>query len=142
MSDQDDPRDAQQTFLTLAALADGEPVDPGDLTGALADPAAREYLVDLIALRQAVERMSAVPGPRWHRRPLFSTRAGWLTAAAAVVISVTTGYVAGQRVAARTLAAPAIETFVDLGSPAAAPQPTRVIPLRPGIDWTETAERK
>ncbi len=142
MSEQDDHERADQAFLTLAALADGEQVDPGDLRDALADPAARDYLVDLITLRQAVDKMSAATEPPWHgRRPLW-TRVGWLAAAAAVVISVATGYLAGQRIGARTLPAPAIETFVDVGIASVAPAPTRVISLRPGVDWTETTGGK
>jgi negative regulator of sigma E activity len=142
MSEQDDRERADQALLTLAALADGEQVDPGDLRDALADPAARDYLVDLITLRQAVDKMSAATEPPWHRRRPLRTRVGWLAAAAVVVMSVASGYLAGQRNGARMLPAPAIETFVDVGSAAVAPPPTHVVPLRPGVDWTETTGGK
>jgi hypothetical protein len=126
-----------QPYLVLAALADGERVDSDDLRTALADPKARDYLVDLVALRDAFGTVTAMPAVRPHERHSAWTRATWLTAAAAV-ISLATGYIAGQRTAAQTLATPTIETSVDLGSPPVAPQPTVVVSLRPGVNWTET----
>ena len=129
-----------QPYLVLAALADGERVEPSDLRSALADPAAREYLVDLIALRHAVGSMPSVPLTVFQERQRLRTRTRWLTAVAAVFISLTTGYFAGQRTAAETLSpAPMIETVIDLGSSALiAPRPTQVVSLRPGVNWTET----
>jgi hypothetical protein len=129
-----------EPYLVLAALADGERVDPSDLRSALADPAAREYLVDLIALRHAVAGMPSVPQRMFEERRRLRTRAKWVTAVAAVFISLTTGYFAGQRTAAETLSpAPTIETVIDLGSSASvAPRPTQVVSLRPGVNWTET----
>ena len=127
-----------QEYLVLAALADGERVDSDELRKALADPTARDYLVDLIALRQAFGTVPATPAMRPRERHCVWTRVRWLTAAAAVLISLTTGYIAGQRAAAQTLATPTIETSVDLGSPPVAPQPTVVVSLRPGVNWTET----
>jgi hypothetical protein len=128
-----------QPYLVLAALADGERVEPSDLRSALADPAARDYLVDLIALRHAVGAMPSVPLTVVQERHRLRSRARWLTAVAAVFISLTTGYFAGQRTAARAIAAPTIETAIDLGSSASvAPKPTQVVSLRPGVNWTET----
>ena len=128
----------EQSYLVVAALADGEQVDPGALKVALSDPAVCSYLVDLIALRHAVGTMSATLATGRQERHVFGSRAAWLTAAAAVVMSLTAGYFAGQRAAVQTLSAPMIETAVDLGS-AVAPKPTHVVPLRPGVNWTETA---
>jgi len=127
----------EQSYLVVAALADGERVDPPALRIALADPAARDYLVDLIALRHAVGTMGDASPVGSQDRHFLRTGAGWLTAAAAVVICLTAGYFAGQRTAAQTLSAPAVETAVDLGSIPVAPKPTHVVPLRPGINWTE-----
>ena len=128
----------EQSYLVVAALADGERVDPPALRIALADPAVREYLVDLMALRHAVGTMGAVPSTVSPDRHFLKT-GRWLTAAAAVIISLTAGYFAGQRTAALTLSASTIETAVDLGSIPVAPKPTHVVPLRPGVNWTETA---
>jgi hypothetical protein len=127
-----------RSCVILAALADGERVDPAELRVALEDSAAREYLVDLIALRHAVGEMPAASAAvAQARRPRVS-HSKWLAAAAAVVISLTAGYFAGQRTAAQTLSGPMIETAVDLGDAAIAPKPTHVVPLRPGVNWTET----
>src|SRR5262249_24366568 len=108
------------------------------LKAALDDPAVREYLVDLIALRQSVGTMSELPPVRWHERRSFRSRAGWMAAAAAIVISLTAGYVAGQRTV-QALPAPSVETFVALRAAPPAPKPTRIVALRPGVNWTEKA---
>ena len=129
----------EQSYLVVAALADGERVDPEALKVALGDPAVCDYLVDLIALRHAVGALSATAAIGWQERGFFRSRAAWLTAAAAVVMSLTAGYFAGQRTAVETLSAPMIETAVDLGGTTVAPKPTHVVPLRPGVNWTETA---
>lgn len=126
----------EEACLVVAALADGEPVDPTALRAALDDPAVREYLVDLIALRRSVASMPELPSVQWRERRSFLSRIGWIAAAAAIAVSVTAGYVAGQRTV-QAAPAPSVETVVHLESPAVAPRPTRVISLRPGINWTE-----
>ena len=56
----------------------------------------------------------------------------------AVVMSLAAGYVAGQRVTRRPPSRrPRIEAAIQFERPPAAPTPTQVIPLRPGINWTE-----
>ena len=62
-------------------------------------------------------------------------------AAALVLLAVAGGYVAGQRVngsaaTAPTEAAGASRMFVDT-SPPAAPKPTHVIKLEPGVNWSD-----
>jgi len=126
----------QHSFLAVAALADGESVDPAALTAALEDPAVREYLVDLVTLRQSVGVMSEQLPVQWRERRSFLSRAGWMAAAAAIVISLTAGYVAGQWTV-QAAPAPNVETFVTIGQAVAAPRPTRVVTLRPGVNWTE-----
>ena len=128
-----------QSYLVVAALADGESVEPAALRVALGDRAVRDYLVDLIALRHAVGTLSATAATSRQERHLFRSRAGWLTAAAAVVMSLTAGYLAGQRTAPEPLSAPMIETAVGFSGAVVAPKPTHVVPLRPGVNWTETA---
>jgi hypothetical protein len=132
----------EQSYLVVAALADGERVDPAALKVALGDPAVCDYLVDLIALRHAMGALPAAPATGRQERHFFRSRAAWLTAAAAVVMSLTAGYFAGQRTAAQTLSSPMIETAFDLGGTAVAPKPTHVVPLSPGVNWTETAGGK
>jgi hypothetical protein len=129
----------EQSCIVVAALADGEPVDAAALKVALDDPAVREYLVDLIALRQSVGTMSELPPVQWRERRSFLSRAGWMAAAAAVVISLAGGYVAGQRTV-QAAPAPSVETFVDFSGSTSAPKPTRVVPLRLGVNWTEKVE--
>ena len=122
-----------------AALADGEHVDPDALKLALDQPAVRDYLVDLMALRQAVVTVAATSAVHWRERPSIWSRREWLTAAAAILLSLTAGYFAGQRTGMQA-AAPAVETVVHLDGPIAGPpKPTRVISLRPGVNWTENA---
>ena len=128
----------ENAYLVVAALADGEGVDPDALKSALDEPAVREYLVDLIALRQAVGQCDDLSTVRWRERTSFQARVGWLSAAAAVVISLTAGYVAGQRTV-QAAPAPIVETVVHLDGAGVAPKPTRVISLRPGVNWTEKA---
>jgi len=126
----------EQAYLVAAALADGERVDPTALKRALEVPAVRDYLVDVMALRQAVGSLNERSAVRWRERESFRSRIGWLSAAAAVVISLSAGYLAGQRT---VQAAPLVETVVHLDAAPAAPKPTRVISLRPGVNWTESA---
>jgi hypothetical protein len=126
----------ETSCLVVAALADGEPVDPDALRAALDDPAVREYLVDLIALRRSVGTMSELSPVQWRERRSFRSRVGWMAAAAALAMSLTAGYVTGQRAG---VAAPTVETFIDLGASSPAPKPTRIVPLRPGVNWTEQA---
>jgi len=86
----------EQACLVVAALADGEPVEADALKVALEDPSVRAYLVDLIALRQSVGEMSELPPVQWRERRSFLSRVGWMTAAAAIAVSLTAGYLAGQ----------------------------------------------
>ena len=136
----DDVRDSaelnERACLEVAALADGEHVDPEVLKVALEDPAVREYLVDLVALRRSVATMSELTPVQWRERRSLLSRVGWMAAAAAVVLSLTAGYVVGQRTV-EAAPAPTVETFVTIGPAAAAPKPTRVVTLRPGVNWTE-----
>jgi hypothetical protein len=131
---QDNPLD-EDACAVVAALADGEHVDADALKLALADSAVRDYLVDLVALRQAVNRLNEQSALRWRARRSFPSRAAWLSAGAAV-ISLTAGYLVGQRTV-QAAPAPVVESAVHLQATVAAPRPTRVISLRPGVNWTE-----
>ena len=76
---------------------------------------------------------------QWRERRSVLSRFGWMAAAAAVIVSLTAGYVAGQRTV-QVAPAPSVETFVDFSGSTSAPKPTRVVPLRPGVNWTEKVE--
>ena len=125
-------------FLVVAALADGERVDPTALKLALEVPAVRDYLVDIISLRQAVGTANELSAVSWRERRSVRSRIGWASVAAAAVISLAAGYVAGQRTVEAS-PAPIVESVVHLDGQPAAPKPTRVISLKPGVNWTEKA---
>jgi hypothetical protein len=124
-------------YAIVEALIDGERVDPQSLKDALADAAARDHFVELLMLREAVGAM-VPPGSAIVERGHRSSRLGWLAAAAAVLISVAAGYVLGQRVVT-PVAAQSVEAIVQVQTAPAAPTPTRIITLRPGINWTESS---
>jgi len=130
-----------ETHDVIAAFADGERVSPDTLKRALADEAGRDYLIDLLVLRGLVHtagpemEIEVIATPPRRRVP------SWIGIAAAVVVSVLGGYAAGRvtsPAAARVPVANAIvETVAQPPRPVAAPQPTRVIRLEPGVDWKE-----
>jgi hypothetical protein len=63
----------------------------------------------------------------------------WFAVAAGVILSLTTGYLAGQENARRPAESSSVETLIiDTAAPPL-PEVTQVIPLRPGVDWKETA---
>ena len=81
------------THEVISAFLDNEPFDPADLARALADPAGRQLLLDLVALRAlvrdeppaAIERPAAVVSPRkWiavgflAASVVFGAGAAWL----------------------------------------------------------------
>lgn len=101
-------------YEVIAAFADGERVDPAALKQALSEPAGRDYLVDLLALREAVQ----VTGPEYAtvarvRRP----RLRWLAAAALLVV------IGGGAL---------FFTTRDSDRP---PTPNHVVKLERGLDW-------
>ncbi len=122
-----------ETYDVIGAFADGERVNPDELKDALADDAGREYLVELLVLRDLVHtsdpdmEIAARAAARRDRRT-------WLGIAAALVASVLGGYAVGWRSHdALDDRAPATNTAASISAPA----PTRVIHLEPGIDWKE-----
>jgi hypothetical protein len=104
----------------VAAFVDGERIDAQALKSVLAQPEARDYLADLIALREVFGQSgpqaavtSARPGRRWLA-----------AAAAAVVLSLGGGYALGVRLGPESSPASASADSV-------APQPTRIIEVAP-----------
>src|SRR5262245_62047286 len=106
------------SFEVIAAFVDGERVDPIALKSALSVPEGRDYLVEMIALREVVAHDSVAAdtaGSRPARRWLIG-------AAAAIVLSLGGGMALGHRLAANPSDATAVSATA-----VAAPQPTRVI---------------
>ena len=126
-------------FAVVEAFLDGERVDSQALKAALADAAAREHFVDLVALREAVGSMG--PGVwragspcavgasgalvRRGRRGRGQSRRGILRGPA--------------RDASAGPPSSAVEAIIQFERRPAAPTPTQVISLRPGINWTENS---
>jgi len=113
----------EEKFEVIAAFLDGERVDAEALKLALGDSAGRDYLADIVSLREAVR----LPDPSMTAAaPASMNVRRWLAAAALVVIGAGTGFAIGQRFTRAEVAA------------TAAPAPTRVIELKPGVNWHET----
>ena len=124
----------------VEAFLDGEPVDPSMLRAALADQAARDHFVDLLTIRGILNGMEVMAPGAVNRLPGFRPRARWLAAAAAALfVSLTAGYVAGQRAIASTDVPSSVEAVVVVGGTPDAPQPTRSIRFEPGVNWTDSS---
>jgi hypothetical protein len=122
----------------VEAFIDGELVTCNALRDALADAAARDHLVDLLVLRREVAGMAPVAWATTGQQPVVHTRARWLALAAAVLLSLATGYLAGQhRAIDAPLQAQTVDAVAPVERPPAAPKPTRVIKLEAGVNWTE-----
>jgi|RhiMethySRZTD1v2_1073278.scaffolds.fasta_scaffold22779_6 hypothetical protein len=120
----------------ISAFIDGERVDHDALKRALADPQGREYLVDLLSLRESVAEMTpqtpVAPGAGQSAAARVLRISG---IAATLLLAIAGGYVAGHRsagppagVAEHVSAAPASTL---------APAPTRIIKLEPGVNWID-----
>ena len=124
----------------LGAFIDGERVDAEALKAALARPEGRDYLIDLLALRDLagdVAPFTASAPPARPLSPLFP----W-AAAAALLVCIGGGFLAGARVTRVALAPAATTTVTAPDARVRAPEPTRLVRLEPGINWTETAGGK
>jgi hypothetical protein len=122
------------THESISAFVDDEPFDANELAAALADPEGRELLLDLIALRHVVSDAdpSKVPASAAPQ----SRRNVWLAGvAAALLLCASIGYVAGARV---TRAEDVRTASTRPAATDAAPAPTRVITLTPGVNWHDT----
>jgi hypothetical protein len=144
----------QDRFEVIAKFADGERIDTQALLAALADEAGRNYLIDLVAMREIVrqaegqgaDRMTnasvvwSVPADRTPRMPA-PTRAVWhrgkamigLAAVLAMAVGVA-GYAIGQQRSQIVPVAvhPPLEADVIVAAEAP-PAPTQVIPLGRGV---------
>jgi hypothetical protein len=98
------------THAIISAFIDDEPFDAAELATALADPAGRTLLIDMVALRHIVQPDEPAAGAS---AGVF--RAGWrpLLATAAMLVALAGGYVLGDRRSA--------------GEGSEPPAPTRVV---------------
>jgi hypothetical protein len=116
---------ATNSFEVIAGFVDGERVDPIALKSALASSEGRDYLVEMVALREVVGQDGAtteIARARPARR--------WLVgAAAAILLSLGGGMALGHRIASRD------DGAVAGAADVAAPQPTRVIEVAPGASY-------
>lgn len=116
-------------LVVVAAFVDGERVDAHALKSALAQAEARDYLAELLALREVVALngapvvAAARPGRRWL-----------IGAAAAVMLSLGGGYALGLR-------GGSAKADDDAVVSASAPQPTRVIEVAPGASYVSQGGR-
>ena len=149
-----DVAEHHERFEVITAFADGERVDPRALRAALADEAGRDYLIDLVAMREIVgqaeaERAGGVTEagavspvtddrPPWTPAPpraLGRTRKAVTGLAAVLAIAVgLAGYAIGQQrsqvVPVAVLPPLEADVIVALEAP---PAPTQVIHLGSGV---------
>lgn len=111
----------------ISAFLDHEPFDAGQLATALADPAGRALLIDLIALRSLtqVETDAGVHHVTLPRK----RRWNWIAASVVLAAALGAGFGAGRWSSASTPAA------TTTAAADAAPPPTRVIS---DIEWRTT----
>ena len=83
------------THEIISAFLDDEPFNPDKLAEALGEPAGRDLLVDLIALRHLTLAEGNDAPALTDRQP---RRSSWpaLAAVAAVLVALVGGYLAGQ----------------------------------------------
>lgn len=115
----------------IDALLDGEPIQASSLRRALDAPEARDYFVDALTVRRLARDRSGESRPPdvlRSRRPIGV--AAWLTAAMLVLTATTSGYMVGRSQAP-------MSSSESLDGAPAAPPPTTVIRLVPGVNWTE-----
>jgi hypothetical protein len=131
--------DLQPAYGEIDALLDGEAVDKALLRAMLEDPAARDYFVDALALRQLARDME--PGRfvvRRTPRGRLVRAAQWVAAAVILIVGAGAGYLYGHR--ADTISPPSgsLEVIVTAPAPVTPPPPapTRSIRFEPGVNWT------
>jgi hypothetical protein len=120
----------------IDAFLDRERVDPEALSEALWTVEGRQYLVDLLALRELTTEQTPAADTSGTERRQSPRR--WLTMAAAILLGAAGGYLASGRLGApadeRMLWSPVV---IEVVQPVSAPAPTQVIQLKPGPDATK-----
>ena len=84
------------TYEVISAFLDDEPFDSRQLAEALSEPAGRELLIDLIALRHLAQPDDREPRTLIDKKPWRSSFRA-MVAAAAVLVALVGGYLVGER---------------------------------------------
>lgn len=112
-----------QHLEIIGTFFDGERVDSDALRAALSNDEGRAYLIELAAMREIVATPATVASSASGSRRYSPT---FLVAAAALALVVGgTGFVMGTHRPSRT------------GVSQTPPEPTRVLKLESGTNWTE-----
>lgn len=111
----------------ISAFLDEEPFDAKELGDALSLREGREQLIDLIALRHIVA--ADVESGAERRSPRIVSPWRGVLVAAALAMVVGGAYLVGRQSAVVESPPVAQDT---------APAPSRVVELRPGIEWHQT----
>jgi hypothetical protein len=121
-------------YEVIDAFADGERVNPGALKQALSTDAGRQYLIDIVALREVAGQDIPV-APVGTRASQGAAR--WLALAAGLAFAVIGGYQAGMSRGAADAAGALPPAVMSEKAP---PVPTVVIKLEPGTTWRDPAK--
>jgi hypothetical protein len=113
----------------IAAFVDGERVDAQQLKRALALPEGRDYLAELVAMREVVNVDANLATPAASR----SARRWLVAAAAAVVLSLGGGYALGHQTATSKSGTSLNQSSTN--ADVVAPPPTRVIDVASGSSY-------
>jgi hypothetical protein len=136
----------------IAAFLDDERVDATMLQRALALPEGREYLVQVLALRELMnpQGRDGITTPRravgWRAgapRSWERVVRRWAVAAVVLLLASIGGYVIGQRagfLAHVQGAGSSAEAGGEATAPLA-PKPTHLIRLQPGVNWSASGGR-
>jgi hypothetical protein len=84
------------THAVISSFLDDDPFDPQELALALSEPEGRALLIDSIALRGIVQPDDPIP-PLHMLRPRRPAVWRVAAAAAALVVALAGGYIAGQQ---------------------------------------------
>jgi hypothetical protein len=104
------------TYEVISAFLDDEPFDSRSLADALGDPAGRDLLIDLMALRHLTQTEVKEAPTLTHQKPRAALRA--LAAVAAVLVALVGGYLFGERRSEVAMsAAPAATRVVQAAAP-------------------------
>jgi hypothetical protein len=123
-------------LAAIAALLDGEQVDADAVKQALSTAAGRDYLVDVLVLRQAVPAMNPSPAALAPEPRRFSI-GRWATAAALLLVVSGSSFLVGRTagfVAEADTSSTSVIAVAESEGPRA-PSPTHVVQLEPGVNW-------
>jgi len=122
----------------ISTFLDGERVEPDHLKRALESTEGRDYLVDLLTLREAIGGLGPFAAVPRKPAPVWTLLRG-SAAAAILILALAGGYIAGHRVRvppATGETSQESQVFAVTSAPGA-PEPTQVIKLEPGVNWSD-----